>query len=76
MSLLRTGIVLMVTHHPTLLGIQSLVATTPVEETQRSTTSLTTLLIRHVRVMIPNPVPEKQDPVAITNHSKFFQEVI
>ena len=76
MSLLRTGIVLMVTHHPTLLEIQSLVATTPVEETQRSTTSLTTLLIRHVRVMIPNPVPEKQDPVAITNHSKFFQEVI
>ena len=72
MSLLRSDTVLMVTQHPTLLGIQSLVATTPVEETQRSTTSLTTLLLRHARVMIPNPAPEKQDPVVITNHLKFF----
>ena len=72
MSLLRTDIVPMVTQHPTLSGIQSSVVTTPVGETQRSTTSLTTLLIRHARVMIPNPVPEKQAPVEITNHSKFF----
>ena len=76
MSLLRTDIVPMVTQHPTLSGIQSLVVTTPVEETQRSTISLTTLLLRHARVMIPNPAPEKQDPVTITNHLKFFQKVI